>query len=240
MRSFRREAVRLWRCAVDRPRWQLALTALVSTWTLGWIGSQFGQHARSPLGVLHAAVTWAGIPGHWLESASAWFGHPGRQGLLAVLAVAGGLCWAATAERAQLPGLLGWLAVLAAAEGIGYRASVHRAALAMVVFVVVLALLSLPFRRTLVVDRIVLLPRDVVRAGVTAATLAVVVPLVVPGLVLVRLLRPYLTRPPRPDPTRRAIPLARQPDQASGPGQRKPARPAASARRSVDSGRTAN
>jgi hypothetical protein len=45
--------------------------------------------------------------------------------------------------------------------------------------------------------RVVLMPRDVLHAGVTAATLSAVVPLLAPGFVLVRLCRPYVTRPPR-------------------------------------------
>lgn len=200
----RRELARLWQVAVSRPRWQLWAAALVSLWTLCWIFGQIAEHASSPLGVLRVGLGWADVPTGWLEAATGWLRTGRRQPLLGLLAVAGGLLWASTTERNQLPALLGWLAVMVAAEGIGYAGAVDRALLSLAAFVGLLLVLALlvkiaaPGRRTFVLRRVVLMPRDVLHAGVTAATLSAVVPLLAPGFILVRLCRPYVTRPPRP------------------------------------------
>ncbi|GLZ33892.1 hypothetical protein Lesp02_60800 [Lentzea sp. NBRC 105346] len=184
----RAELVRLCRCAVRRPRWQLVLAALLSVWTLAWVLGQLGREPLSPLDL----VAWTGIP---LEAASSWARD--RADVLIWCATLGGLSWAATTERAQLPALAGWLAVLVAGEAAGYEPAVHRAMLSMGVFLLVLALVSVTGRRAFVVDRIAVMPRDVLRAGVTAAVLTAIVPLLAPGLAVTRLVRPYVTKPPR-------------------------------------------
>lgn len=179
------------------------LAVVVSSWALASILGQVGGSPTSPLGVLRAPVDWAGIPVGWLDAVRGWI--TGRQDVLAGLAVVAGLLWAVTTERAQLPALAGWLAVLVAIEAVGYPTAVRGALGTLVVFVGVLAVLALPGRRGMVVDRIALLPKDVLRTGATAVALSAVVPLIAPGLVLVGLLRPYATRPPRLDPTRPSI-----------------------------------
>ncbi|RKT53225.1 hypothetical protein [Saccharothrix australiensis] len=190
MKEHRRELVRLSRLAVDRPRWQLVLAALVSAWSLAWVAGQpFG--APGPLDVLARPVAWAGLPTGWLDAASAWC-----QGRTGWLAVAGGLLWAMTSARQQVSALGGWLAVMCAAESVGYGA-VHRALLTFAVFLVVVGLASIPGRRAFVVDRIAIIPKDVARAAATALALSAVVPLIAPGLLITGLLKPYVTRPPR-------------------------------------------
>ncbi|MFC6094757.1 hypothetical protein Q5530_14620 [Saccharothrix sp. BKS2] len=189
MREHRRELSRLCRLAVDRPRWELAFAVVVSAWSLAWVlGQAFG--APGPLDVLPAR--WAGLPTGLPDAAGAW--AVDRTG---PLAFAGGLLWAMTGPGRQLPALLGWLAVMAAAEDVGYVA-VKWALSAFAAFLVVMGLVSLTGRRAFVVDRVAVIPRDVARAGATAAALSAVVPLLAPGLVLARLVSPYLTRPPRP------------------------------------------
>ncbi|MFJ6674278.1 hypothetical protein ACIQMJ_24485 [Actinosynnema sp. NPDC091369] len=191
MKEKRRELARLCRIAVDRPRWQLGFAVVVSAWSLVWVvGQAFG--APSPLEVL--PVRWAGLPTGWLDATRSWF--DGRTGFLAVV---GGLLWAMTSPGGQSPALVGWLAVMAAAEDVGYVA-VRWALLALAVFLAVMGLVSLTGRRAFVVDRVAVIPRDVARAGATAVALSAVVPLVAPGLVLVRLVGPYVTRPPRRRP----------------------------------------
>jgi hypothetical protein len=217
MRERRKELARLCRCAVERPRWQLVLAVLVSAWTLSWILAQIAGPV-SPLDVLREAVEWAGLPAGGLDAAGEWAGR--RPRLFAVLAALAGLCWAATTERAQLPALTGWLALLAAGESIGYRNAVHGALIAMAVFLAAVAVLSLSGRRAFVVDRTALVPKDVLRAGATAVTLSAIVPLIAPGLLLVRLFRPYVTRPPRPDPTRAPIPRPRSGTRVTAPVER--------------------
>jgi hypothetical protein len=197
MRTLRREVARIWACATDRSRGQLVLASVVSVWTLAWVIGQAVAPPMAPSDVPRSLVSWAGIPVGWLDSVSSWAQDPGRWLVFSVIAVAAGLLWAATTERAQLPAVFGWLAVLVAAEGIGYHPAVFRAVIAMVAFIVVLVLISLPGKVSAMVNRIVLIPRDVVRAGATAAAMAAMVPLLVPGLVVVRLVRPYVTRPPR-------------------------------------------
>jgi hypothetical protein len=194
----RRELARLWQAAVGRPRWQLWAAAAVSLWTLGWIFGQLATPASSPLGVVRAGLGWADVPTNWLDAVTGWLRAGRRRPLLGLLAVAGGLLWASTTERNQLPALLGWLAVMVAAEGVGYAGAVDRALLSLAAFIGLLLVLSVPGRRAFVSRRIVLMPRDVLNAGVTAATLSAVVPLLAPGIVVVRLCRPYVTRPPRP------------------------------------------
>lgn len=185
----RAEIVRLARCVVRRPRWQLVLAVLLSAWTLAWVLGQLAETPLTPLGVL----AWTGIP---LDAASSWAQE--RENVLAWLATLGGLSWAATTEQGQLPALAGWFAVLVAGEAAGYEHAVQRAMLSMVVFLVALSAVSLTGRRAFVVDRVAVMPKDVMRAGVTAAVLTAVVPLIAPGLVLTRLVRPYVTKPPRP------------------------------------------
>jgi len=185
----RAEIVRLARCVVRRPRWQLVLAVVLSAWTLAWVLGQLAERPLTPLGVL----AWTGIP---LDAASVWVQE--RESVLVWLATLGGLSWAATTEQGQLPALAGWFAVLVAGEAAGYEHAVQRAMLSMAVFLVILAVVSLGGRRAFVVDRVAVMPRDVMRAGVTAAVLTAVVPLIAPGLALTRLVRPYVTKPPRP------------------------------------------
>jgi hypothetical protein len=188
VREKRQELVRLCRIVVDRPRWQLGFAVVVSVWSLAWVAGQaFG--GPSPLEVL--PVRWAGLPTGWLEVTRGWF--DGRTGFLAV---AGGLLWAMTSAGRQASALLGWLAVMAAAEDVGYVA-VRWALLVFAAFLAVMGLVSIAGRRAFVVDRVAVIPRDVARAGATAVALSAVVPLVAPGLVLARLVGPYVTRPPR-------------------------------------------
>lgn len=198
MRMVRRELLRLWRCVTERPGWELGFAVVVSVWTFVWILAQADLSRPSPLDVLAGAVGWAGIPTGWLDAAGDWFAAAERRGVLFGVAVTAGLLWAATTERAQWPALAGWLAVLAAAEGLGYHPAVNLAVLALGLFVAVLALAALPGKASFALDRIVLVPKDVLRAGATAAALAAMVPLVTPGLLMVRLLQPYVTRPPGP------------------------------------------
>lgn len=184
----RAEIVRLARCVVRRPRWQLVVAVLLSAWLLAWVLGQLADHPPTPLGVL----AWTGIP---LHAASDWARE--RADVLAWLATLGGLSWAATTEQGQLPALAGWFAVLIAGEAAGYEHAVQRAMLSMVVFLVILAAASFLGRRAFVVDRIAVMPGDVMRAAITAAVLTAVVPLIAPGLALTRLVRPYVTKPPR-------------------------------------------
>ncbi|MBB4967789.1 hypothetical protein [Saccharothrix violaceirubra] len=190
MKEHRRELVRLCRVAIDRPRPQLVVAVLVSTWSLGWVVGQVRSHP-SPLDVLAAPLEWAAVPTGWLAAVDAWL-----TGRTAFLAVAGGLLWAMTTPRRQGGAVLGWIAVMLAAESVGYGA-VHRALLTLAVFLFVLVVLSVPGRRAFVVDRIALIPGDVLRAAATALALAAVVPLLAPGLLVAALLGPYVTRPPR-------------------------------------------
>jgi hypothetical protein len=185
----RAEIVRLARCVVRRPRWQLVLAVVLSAWTLAWVLGQLAERPLTPLGVL----AWTGIP---LDAASVWVQE--RESVLVWLATLGGLSWAATTEQGQLPALAGWFAVLVAGEAAGYEHAVQRAMLSMAVFLVILAAVSLGGRRAFVVDRVAVMPKDVMRAGITAAVLTAVVPLIAPGLALTRLVRPYVTKPPRP------------------------------------------
>ncbi len=175
---------------MDRPPWQLGLAVLVSVWSLAWVAGQpFG--APGPLDVVRDPLAWAGVPVAWLDEVGAWCAA--RTGWLAF---AGGLLWAMTTARQQVTALFGWLAVMFAAESVGYGA-VHRALLTLAVFLVVVALMSIPGRRAFVVDRVAIIPKDVGRAAATAVALSAVVPLIAPGLVIAGLLKPYVTRPPR-------------------------------------------
>ncbi|WP_202918661.1 hypothetical protein [Saccharothrix deserti] len=199
MREQRQELARLCRVAVDRPRWQIGIAVVVSVWSLAWVvGQAFG--GPSPLEVL--PLRWAGLPTGWLDAVRGWF--DGRTGFLAV---AGGLLWAMTSARRQASALFGWLAVMAAAEDAGYVA-VRWALLTFAVFLAVMGLVSIAGRRAFVVDRIAVIPKDVARAGATAVALSAVVPLVAPGLLLARLVGPYVTRPPR---RRAGTPIVRAP-----------------------------
>jgi len=202
MRTLRRELARIWACVTDRPRWQLVLACVVSVWTLAWVVGQAVAAPMAPSDVPRALADWAGLPTGWLDDVSGWARDPDRAGVFAVLAVAAGLMWAATTERAQLTAVFGWLTVMVAAEGIGYQPAVIRGVVAMVAFIAVLTLISLPGKVNLMMNRVVLIPKDVIRAGATAAAMAAMVPLLAVGMVVVRLVRPYVTRP-APVPTQR-------------------------------------
>jgi hypothetical protein len=202
MRTLRRELARIWACVTDRPRWQLVLACVVSVWTLAWVVGQAVAAPMAPSDVPRSLAGWAGIPTGWLDDVSGWARAPGRAGVFAVLAVAAGLLWAATTERAQLTAVFGWLTVMVAAEGIGYQPAVIRGVVAMVAFIAVLTLISVPGKVNLMMNRVVLIPKDVIRAGATAAAMAAMVPLLAVGMVVVRLVRPYVTRP-APVPTQR-------------------------------------
>jgi hypothetical protein len=197
MRTLRRELARIWACVTDRPRWQLVLGCVVSLWTSAWVTGQALAPPMAPLEVPRGLLGWAGVPVGWLDDVSQWAREPSRVWVWSVVAVAAGLLWAATTERAQMTAVTGWLALLVAAEGIGYHPAVFRAVIAMVGFVVVLVLLALPGKVSVMNQRVTLIPRDVVRAGATAAAMAAMVPLLALGLVIIRLVRPYVTRPPK-------------------------------------------
>jgi hypothetical protein len=206
VRDQRREFVRLCRCVVTGPRWQLVIVVVVSAWSCAWILGQVGGTPTSPLAVLRGPLDWAGIPIGWLDAVGGWIRD--RQDVLAGLAVVAGMLWAVTTERGRLAAPTGWFAVLVA-EAIGYAAAVHRALITLAVVIGVFAVLSCAGRRAFVVDRIALLPRGVLHAGATAVALSAVVPLIAPGLLVAGLVRPYVTRPPRFDPTRPRIPRQR-------------------------------
>ena len=192
MHTHRQEVARLFRVALDRPRWQRLPALAVSFWTLFWIGGQFAGTAPSALGVVEDLGALVGLSGGpWADRVSAaWRGVGGWS------ALAGGLFWAATTERGQGTALLGWIAVMLGAEQLGYRPAILLALAAMVGFAAMLWLMALT--RTRFVDRrSTLLPRDVLRAGITAATLSVVVPLYGPMAAAARLGRPYLTHAPK-------------------------------------------
>ncbi|MDA3629523.1 hypothetical protein [Saccharopolyspora oryzae] len=215
MQARQEELARLYRAALDRPRWQQVLAFAVSLWALVWILGQFvlAEESPSALDVLGHFVARLGMTtGEWAERLSAAWQSGG--GALAVL---GGLLWAATTERGQVPALLGWVAVMIGAERLGYQPAVLLAVATMVCFVVVLWVASLTSVRF--VDRhAVLLPRDVVRAGVTAAALSAVVPLFAPAFFLNRLSSPYVTKPPhRPRIPEQTTPAdAREPELRGG------------------------
>ncbi|WP_016701269.1 hypothetical protein, partial [Actinoalloteichus spitiensis] len=199
MWSSRQDVLRLFRIALRRPPWHLALALVISAWTLAWIVGHYLVGAGwSPLRVPEAALAGLGVDlGGVLSGVREWLEASERAPMLRTLGWLAGVAWAATTRRAQFSALLGWIAVMVAAEGLGYHGAVHRAVLGMVLFMAVLYLLALPFRRA-VVDRTArLLPPDVLSAGSLAAALAAVVPLLLPAAVLRRVLRPYLTLPPR-------------------------------------------
>ena len=191
---------RLCRVLMDRPRWQRIAAFLVSAWTFAWIGGQFlAPEGATALAVLRKAGAWLGAePVPWVYRALEAMQGPERRQFAFVLAVVGGLAWAATTERGQMSALFGWLAVMFAAAGLGYRPAVITALAALGGFVGLLWLLSLAGRQRFVDRRPALLSEDVLRAGATAVTLSVAVPLIAPGVVFGRLCRPYVTWPPRP------------------------------------------
>lgn len=194
MRGQVKEVLRLCRVAGQRPPWSQAAAFVVSVWTVWWIGGQFVSSGAAPsaIEVLGNLAGRIGVAeSSWGERVAGAWEHAGP-----VLAALGGLMWAATSEREQTTALLGWVAVMLGSEQIGYQPSVVIAVGVLVGFVVVL------FGCSLIVERAAratprMLPRDVVRAGVVAATLSAVVPLFAPGFFAFRLVRPYLTRPPR-------------------------------------------
>lgn len=190
-----RDVVGLCRAAGDRPRWQQLVAFAVSAWALWWVAGQFVMPDTAPSALEVLGGRFGVVVSPWGERvAQAW-------GQLAYpAAVVGGLLWAATSERGQMPALLGWVAVMLAAERLGYQPSVVLALAAMTGFVVLLWLCSLAAahfsgRRTTTSSR------DVLRAGVTAAALSAVVPLFAPGVFVYRLCRPYVVRGPRVLPT---------------------------------------
>ena len=211
-RELGRELAGLLRSVASRPRWQLIAAMIISTWTLAWILSQIAAET-TPLGVIRNLLRWVGASTpDWLDKATDWCRHPMRRGFLMAMALLVGPVWAATTERSQLPALLGWLMVMAAGEGLGYRPAVHRAVLALAVFITVLFVWALPNRRRMVDRQMLLLPKDVLRAGTTAAALSAIIPILTPVVILVRILQPYLTQPPErtqwrsSDRTRRSVP----------------------------------
>ncbi|WP_233576003.1 hypothetical protein [Saccharopolyspora rhizosphaerae] len=185
--------------ALDRPRWQQVVACCVSLWALAWIVGQFlaPEHGPSALGVLGELAARVGLTGSgWAERVTETWQRSGGG-----LAIFGGLLWAATTERGQLPALLGWVAVMLGAERLGYRPAMLVAVAGMVGFILLLWISAQISQRLL--ERPTLFPHDVLRAGVTAAALAAVVPLYAPMLFLSRLGTPYLTRGPRPVPEQR-------------------------------------
>lgn len=194
VQAQQRELARLYQAALERPRWQQVLAFGVSLWTLAWIAGQFlvpedGPTALDVLGRLAARFGLTG--GEWAERLTeTWQSSGGGFALL------GGLLWAATTERGQLPALLGWISVMLGAERLGYQPAIVLAVATMTGFVLVLWLAALTSDR-FVDRRTTLLPRDVLRAGVTAAALSAVVPLFAPALFLARLGNPYLTKAPK-------------------------------------------
>src|ERR1041384_2773879 len=114
VRDQRREFVRLCRCVVAGPRWQIAVVVVVSAWTFAWILGQAVGTSVSPLAVLRAPIDWAGVPSGWVDAVAQWVRV--RQDELAGLAVVAGLLWAVTTERGRLTASTGWFAVLVAAE----------------------------------------------------------------------------------------------------------------------------
>ncbi|SHF41437.1 hypothetical protein [Streptoalloteichus hindustanus] len=201
------EWIELARDARSAPRWQLAVAGLLSVLWLCWLVDQAGD-ARSPLGVLRAGLTWADLPGAWLDGTRAWLAAPHRRTVVGVAAWAAGVLWAATARRRVLPAVVGWVLLLTVADALGYQAAARSAGLGFAVVVGVLLALSVPLRRRPVVRRARLLPRDVFVAGARAAALTVLVPLSAPLLVVAAVCHPYLTRPPRRLPVRLPAPRA--------------------------------
>lgn len=198
-RVHRDAVIRLCRTVLDQPRWHRVLAFLVSAWTFAWIGGQFiAPQGDTALVVLRRFGARVGLePVPWAARAAQAMQAPEQQHFAYLLALIGGLSWAATTERAQMPALFGWLAVMLAAEGLGYRPAVVTALGALVGFIAVLWLVSLVGGGRLVDRRPALLRRDVLRAGITAAVLSAIVPLIAPGVLIARLCRPYLTWPPR-------------------------------------------
>ncbi|MHA6798890.1 hypothetical protein [Bounagaea algeriensis] len=191
--NHRRELLRLVRTALDRPHGQLLAALAMSAWTLGWIGGQVLPGASpSAFDVLGELLARLGLAGEvWsAQLAEAWSSGA------AALPVVGGLLWAATTERQQSPALFGWVAVLLGSGSLDYRPALVFAVLALVAVVGVLcgcATLTGNF-----VDRNpVLVPADVLRAGVVAAALTAVVPLLLPLQLGAWLFRAYATLPPR-------------------------------------------
>ncbi len=194
MRGQSREVLRLCRAAGERPAWQQPVAFVVSVWTLWWIGGQFVSSGKAPsaIEVLGRLAARFGVAdSSWGERVAQAWDHAGP-----VLAVLGGLLWAATSEQGQSTALLGWIAVMVGSEQVGYQPAVVIAVGAMAGFVLVLLACAV------IVERVAetiprLTPRDVVRAGVVAAALSAVVPLFAPCFFTFRLVRPYLTRAPR-------------------------------------------
>ncbi|MGP4016471.1 hypothetical protein [Saccharopolyspora sp. 5N708] len=193
VQAQQRELARLYHAALRRPRWQQAVAFVVSLWTLAWIVGQFVAAPDGPtaLGVLGQLAGRLGLTGGaWADRLTDTWQRSGGG-----FAVLGGLLWAATTERGQLPALLGWIAVMLGSERLGYQPAILLAVVTMAGFVVVLWLAALTSGR-FVDRRNTLLPRDVVRAGVTAAALSAVVPLFAPAFFLTRLGNPYVTKAP--------------------------------------------
>ena len=199
----RQEVLRLCRVSWDRSAGHRALAVAVSVWTGTWLAGQ-AVRATEPLHLLGLAAKVVGLDSRlWTERLVAAWTLPTAAGV--GLAVLGGLFWSATTERGQAPSLVGWVVVMLAAQTVGHQPAVLAALATLTTYVAVLWMLSWTGRRF--VDRSnTLLPRDVLRAGVTAATLTAVVPLLAPGAFVARVLRPYVTRAPRPSRLRHAVP----------------------------------
>lgn len=194
MPTHRHQLVRLCRIALDRPGWQQVLAFAVSVWALAWMAGQFAEPDAGPgaLTVLGELSARTGVPGGgWADRIALAWADSG-----AGPAVFSGLLWAATTQRGQLPAVLGWVGVMLSSEQLGYQPAVLIALSSMLVFIAVLWLAALTGSGF--VDRApALLPRDVLRAGITAATLSAVVPLFAPLLFVTRIVRPYVTVGPR-------------------------------------------
>ncbi|MBE9374617.1 hypothetical protein IQ251_09170 [Saccharopolyspora sp. HNM0983] len=194
MPTHRHQLVRLCRVALDRPGWQQLLACAVSVWALAWMAGQLPDRPGEPgaLTVLGELAARAGLAGTgWADRIALAWADSG-----AGPAVFSGLLWAATTERGQLPALLGWVGVMLSSEQLGYRPAVLIALGSMLAFITVLWLAALTGSGF--VDRApALLPRDVLRAGATAAALSAVVPLFAPLLFVTRVARPYVTVGPR-------------------------------------------
>ncbi|GAB3298130.1 hypothetical protein [Parasphingorhabdus pacifica] len=197
VRVRQRELARLCRVAVDRSGVHCVFTFAVSIWVAVWIAGRFTgiENEPSPLTLLVEVGGKFGVDGQpWADQiAREWSGIGG------LTAAAGGLLWACASERGQAPAVFGWVAVMLASEDVGYRPAVLTAFAVLVGFPVLLWVIAL-FGGQFVDRRAKLLPTDVVRAGVTAATLSAIVPVFAFGVCLTRLFRPYLTRAPRPVP----------------------------------------
>lgn len=188
------ELARLGQVALRRSGWQRAAALAISLWTFCWIGGQFtSSSGPTALGVLARLGSRLRLEGgQWAERlALAWYGGA------IVLPVLAGVLWAATTERGQAPALFGWVAVMLGAERFGYQPAFVLALATLVSLIGVLWLAALT-TDGFVDRRPRLVAPDVLRAGVVAAALSAVVPLLLPLQLVSWLGRAYLTQPPTP------------------------------------------